>query len=248
MMIFLISDGSLWKDYTFANFPDCPYNGIHGGWHCEDGKLYGGFTFTAEHGQAEYRGLCVIDLNTDVFTIVRPPYASIDNYGFTGIICRGEPKQLLICAQTPYSANEWGIAKYNASTGAWAYLNQYTVARVGRGLWRHGLFPDLLRRLRAPDHGGDAVRIGASQARAFLSMFSVYGYMKQATQSLGTFSGGAWTFGAGAAAVQEYLDYDMVISADPSNNASMYAFWVHEDPATNEKSISSGTGTLRRSI
>jgi hypothetical protein len=78
---------------------------------------------------------------------------------------------------------------------------------------------------------------GGEESFGELQMFSTYGYMKQATRSVGNYSGGAWSWDAPESLVQEYKDYEMTATTDPESSSSMFVFWNHENPSSGENSI-----------
>lgn len=65
-----------------------------------------------------------------------------------------------------------------------------------------------------------------------VTMFSIYGYIRQSNYKYGVYSGGNWTWGAALQLIQGYSDYDSTAVPDFASVTSMYVFWTRTDLST----------------
>jgi hypothetical protein len=72
---------------------------------------------------------------------------------------------------------------------------------------------------------GDTVNYSGRYGGAV--MFSINGYINRTYYSVGTFSGGAWSWSTPANMVQGYMDYEGVPALDPAAESALFVFWTH---------------------
>lgn len=214
LQIFSLSTGGLWKEYTTASNPSFPYRGLRRGMYHE-GKIIGDFTYEPLHGQSDYRGLCIIDLTTDVITYSRPSWASVNDYQL-GDITVTDDDVFIIAAGTN------GITLFDGTT--WSLTSNDNFP---------GLTPNGEDYFVNPIVYNSATRmIIAGSGNAYTSswsgliMFSRDGYIKQSQYMIGTYVAG-WSWSTIDNLVQGYNDYQASICIDPVDNG-LFAFWTNK--------------------
>lgn len=222
VQIYQLSTGAAYKRYTKALYAGFPLHGIG---LCRlawiGGHIYGTFTYESLYGEADKRGLCDIDTNIDAVTCHRPSQATLDEYYLTS--CEATADGRLIISTYGY-----GIAIFDPTIESWEIYNSDNVP----GIFGGG-DSDIFGALEYDDDQGFifAGRLVGGGDEG-LTMFSEYGYMRQAQYSEGLL-GTEWTFGTPAALVSGYTDFDAVGAVDPSDSA-MYGFWVYDDGTNTE--------------
>jgi hypothetical protein len=216
VQIYQLSTGAEYKRYTMAEQAGFPLHGIGLGrlaW--IDGHIYGTFTYESLYGETDKRGLCDIDTTLDTVICHRPSWATLDEYGLS--CCKATEDGRLII-----STNGYGVTFFDPIAQTWELYNTESVP----GLYGEG-DADTFWTVEFDDAGGFvfAGRL-ALGGDAGLTMFSEYGYMRQAQYIEGLF-GTVWTFGVPTPLVSGYTDFDAVGALDPSDS-SMYAFWTNE--------------------
>jgi hypothetical protein len=216
MSVFQISDGTQLYDFRFEDYPTFPYNGIRTKFHYVAGKIWGGFQYESGHGQDAQRGLCELTLETGVCVYHRPSYATLDEYTIYDVIAG--PAGKLLC-----SCYGYGIALFTIMSETWDLFSNDTVP---------GMTPDATNYFRPIyyDSSTEFIYTGTQYQSAWtgIVMFSIYGFIKQANYSIGTWNGASWDWTALDELVQGYLDYDAVAVPDPDTPTSMFTFWSNE--------------------
>lgn len=218
-------EGAIWKYYNYSLFSSFPYHGLYKFEHYYGGKIYAGINYTASYGQEDYRGLVEIDLSLDTFTYHRPSYASIDDYNLADF-CPGEPNKI-ICAHYAY-----GIAIYDISNDSWILYSNSNIPGLtssGEDDFWYCVYDDENDMIIT----GHGTSLDSWQG---IVMISLYGAMQQSAYTIGTNSGGTWSWSSIAPLVQGYKDYEAVGWVDPGDSGSMYVFWTSVD-LSNEYSI-----------
>ncbi len=223
-VLFNISSGALYKSYRYSEtYPSCPRRGLRGPIYY-DGRLYGGVTYESGYGQADYRGMCIVDLATDSFIYSRPGYASIDNYGFVHFTVDQANGKLY--ASSDLNENG-GTSVYEIASGLWTLYNNDSIP--GYSSYYNNTY------MTAFDPTSGMIFAAISQDG--VTGFSEYGYLRQASYRIGTWTGAAWSWGDESPLVQGFADFDAVAALDPDLAGSMYVFWVNEDMLAGDDSI-----------
>lgn len=220
LRVYTLSTGGLWKDYDVDSNPTFPYRGLGRGiYNATTGKIAGTFEYQPLYGQADYRGLCLIDLTTDIITYARPPWASVDDYNLRDIALTDDGYYLI-------AAYGYGIALFDGSA-TWTLYDNDTLP---------GLTPSGDEDFMNPVIYNPTTRmIIAGCGNAYTSswsgviMFSRDGYLKQANYKIGTYDSG-WTWGTISNLVQGYTDYEAFVCVDP-DDAGLYCFWTNQTGA-----------------
>lgn len=117
LLVYSLSSGNLIKRYLSAYFPELPKWDI---FHpvCYDGHIYAHFTYEANYGQEDKRGLVDIDMSNDSVRYITPSYASgVNDFALNRKIATGDGRLII-------STYGYGIQIFTISTGAWvAYDN-----------------------------------------------------------------------------------------------------------------------------
>ena len=216
LRIYDLATGGLWKEYDVDSNPTFPYRGLKRGlYDSSKDRIVGSFTYEPLYGQADYRGLCIIDTSTDVITYNRPPWASVNNYGLGDISLTDEGEYLI-------AANGYGITLFDGT--AWTLYDNDALP---------GLTPSDEEDFLNPVVYNPTTRmIIAGHGDAYLSdwsglvMFSRDGYIRQANYTIGTLSG-SWSWSAIDNLVRGYTDYAASLCFDP-DDGSLYAFWANQ--------------------
>lgn len=179
-------------------------------------KLYAGLGAYYSGGtQATFRGLCEIDLVSEIIKFHRPSYCTEDDHLF------GRPHYIgndrLAMTHTGY-----GVAIFDMIGHTWELFSNDNIP----GLTLDGL-DDWTEAQIAYDETNEIIFVG-DPGNGVIA-FSLYGYLRQAYYSIGTFSGGAWSFATATQLVQGFRDFEAVPVPDPGNATSMYCFWNSED-------------------
>lgn len=214
--IYQLSDGAVLKDYKYSSYPGFPYQGIRGGFYYADGKIWGGIIYHAGDGQADYRGLCELDIDSDTCTYRRPSYSSIDDYALRQVI-EGPDDSLII------SSYGYGIAVFDTISSSWVLYSNANIS---------GMTPDGYNYFWPVcyDSLNEFVFTGAVNIDHWngLVKFSIYGSFCQANYSIGIWDVDHWEWSAIDEFVQGYLDHEAVGVPDPETPTSMFVFWTHE--------------------
>ena len=215
LRIYDLATGGLWKEYTVDSNPSFPYRGLKRGvWN--SGLIVGSFTYEPLYGQADYRGLCIIDTATDVVTYNRPSWASVNDYGLKDICLTGDDEYVL-------AANGYGVTLFDGT--AWTLHDNASLPGLtpsGEEAFLNPVVYNPTTRMIIAGHG-----LNYGETWSGLVMFSRDGYIKQANYRIGTLSG-AWSWGTIAPLVQGYTDYAASIAFDPDDD-SLYAFWTNQN-------------------
>jgi hypothetical protein len=219
VQMYQLSTGAEYKRYTKAEQAGFPLHGIGLGrlaW--IDGHIYGTFTYESLYGEADKRGLCDIDTTLDTVVCHRPSWATLDEYALD--CCKATADGRLII-----STGGYGVTIFDPTAQTWELYNSDNVP----GIFGEG-DADAFKTVEFDDAGGfvfaGRLWYGLAGGDAGLTMFSEYGYMRQAQYAEGLF-GEEWTFGTPTPLVSGYTDFDAVGALDPSDS-SMYAFWTNE--------------------
>lgn len=215
LKIFLISDGGEYKDYRYSTNPAFPYHGLTDVLFLNN-KIYGNFTYEVDFGQADYRGLCEINLLNDAIIYHRPTYETLDDYGLGKMVLTSDGKIIMTCPD--------GVAIFNTMDNTWERITSSTLP---------GLFPPNVGTFYtlAYDEEMGLIYGGAPMSMALwdgaVVAFSVSGYLRQARYSIGSFGVGVWSWGTIADLVLGIVDYDLVPTLDPDDNL-LYVFWTNK--------------------
>lgn len=214
MRIYSLSTGGLWKTYNVTSNPTFPKFGLNRGVY-NGGVIAGTFEYTALYGQADYRGLCLIDTATDVITYQRPPWASVNDYGLRDITLTDDGEYII-------AAYGYGVTLLSGS--AWTLYSNDTLPGLtpsGEEYFQNPVVYNPATQMIIAGHFSNG---GVWQG---LVMFSRSGYIKQVTYRIGTLSG-TWSWATAAPLVIGYTDYEAVPAVDP-DDGSLYAFWTNQN-------------------
>lgn len=211
--LYTLSTGGIWKSYTTTLNPSFPKWGLTRGIY-QNGIIAGSFAYTALYAQEDFRGLCLIDIATDIVTYDRPTWATVDDYGMYNFALTDTGEYIIGC-------NTYGVTLYDGTT--WTLYNSDTVP----GLIPDGRTEQFVNALSYnPTTGMIVAGAGTyygTNATGFI-MFSRYGYLKQSNYRLGTYTTG-WSWAAATPLVTGYTDYGAAPAIDP-DDGGLYAFWT----------------------
>lgn len=211
LRVYTLSTGGLWKDYTTTSNPSFPKKGLKRGVY-NDGVIAGVFDYESLYGQADYRGLCLIDLATDVVTYRRPSWASVDDYGLQDIALTDTGEYII-------QAEGYGVTLFDGT--AWTLFDNDALP---------GMTPTGEDNFFGPVLYNPATRMimaGHLGTWDGLVMFSRDGYIRQSNYIVGTADGLGWDWSTVAPLVVGYTDYAASLAFDPDDD-SLYAFWTNQ--------------------
>ena len=216
LLVYDITSGGQIKYYRFTDYAAFPYHGIKK-FEYKSRHIYGGISYNSGNGQDEYRGLVDINLDTDLIQYHRPSYVELDDYNFY-LMDWVDDNNLLI-THTGY-----GVAIYNLVGDTWALWSCDNVP---------GLVPDDVENFMAVRYyeSEELIVVGKGfwgDTWNGISMFSLYGPVRQAQYKEGSWGGATWDWEDENKLVIGYRDYDMVAVVEPGTTTSMYCFWVNE--------------------
>ncbi len=212
--VYDLASGENIKRYHWDDYPEFPRRGLNTNFY-HNGKIYGGITYYNLYGQENMRGLCEIDLASDIMTYHRPTYSSVDNY-YLGDMVMTSAGKLLIASQTD------GIVIYDIYSGIWSKYDNTTFP---------GITPNNSNAfyLVAYDEENELIFGGVGQEYAYTwagyVCFSLYGEFNQAQYALGN-KISSWAFGEGTPLVRGILDYDATLFVDPVTYG-ITSFWIN---------------------
>lgn len=215
LRIYDLATGGLWKEYTVDSNPSFPYRGLKRGVY-NAGLIVGPFTYEPLYGQADYRGLCIIDTAADVVTYNRPSWASVNSYGLKDVYLTDGGEYII-------AANGYGVTLFDGT--AWTLYDNDSLPGLtpsAEEVFANPVVYNPTTRMIIAGHG---INYGGTWSG--LVMLSRDGYIKQASYRIGTLSG-AWSWSAVAPLVRGYTDYAAAIAFDPDDD-SLYAFWVNQN-------------------
>lgn len=222
LKVFDLASGALIVEWEGGTDGDFPYHGITKPF-VYNGVVYAGMlTYTSGYGQSSFRGLAEINISTETVTLYRPTYCSEDDHFF------GRPYHLQDgrIAMTHLS---YGVAVFDTISKTWElFSNDNVIGLTVDGLdgWSESQI--------AFDETNEMIFVGdprtAGTENRGVIMFSINGYIRQASQQIGTDPGGGWSFAAAEQLVQGFLDYDAAAAVEPGSSSSMYVFWTNETP------------------
>jgi len=213
--IYDLTTGGLWKKYTTTLNPTFPKWGLRR-FVWNNGVIVGSFEYENLYGQGDYRGLCIIDTSTDIITYNRPPWASVNDYGF-GDICLTDEGEYLI------AANGYGITLFDGTS--WTLYDNDALPGLTSSDEEDFMNPVVYNpttRMVIAGHG-DAYTSGWSG----LVMFSRDGYIRQSNYTIGTEGESSWSWSTIDNLVRGYTDYAASLCFDP-DDGSLYAFWTNQ--------------------
>ena len=211
LRIYDLTTGGLWKEYTVDSNPSFPYRGLKRGVY-SGGIIAGGFTYEPLYGQADYRGLCIIDTVTDVITYTRPPWASVDNYQLGDIALTDDGEYLI-------AAGAYGVTLFDGTV--WTLYSNTTVpglTTTGENEFQNPVIYNPATDMIIAGSGSEYLTSNTG-----LIMFSRDGYIKQSNFRIGT--DGSW--GTVVPLVIGFTDYDAAVVVDPDDDG-IYGFWVNK--------------------
>lgn len=211
LRVYTLSTGGLWKNYNVTSNPTFPKFGLNRGIY-NDGVIAGSFEYTALYGQADYRGLCLIDLASDVVTYNRPTWASIDDYKLLNF-CLTDTGEYIIGAMT------YGVTLFDGT--AWTLFDNASLPGLTPTGEENFYGPVIYNPTTRMIMGGHYWYGGLWQG---LVMFSRDGYIRQSTYVIGT-PNGSWSWSTAEPLVVGYNDYSAALAFDPVDDA-LYAFWT----------------------
>ena len=214
--IYTLSTGALWKTYQKSSFAGYPMHGLRQGV-LVNNKLYGLFSYESGYGEQDKRGLCEIDLDTDVITMHRPSWASVDDYKFMQMEKTDDNKIII----TTYG---YGITVFDTNTNTWELFDNDSVPGLtedGTNYFNYVAYDNAGGQIFA---GSGAYGTGSWYG---IVMFSQYGLLKRSYYKVGTNAGG-WSFGSANPLVLGNVDYEAAITYDPDDDG-MYILWTNRD-------------------
>lgn len=219
LRIFMLNGGGLYKHYLYQDaLTGFPYYGV------KDpvimgGKIYAAqYLYTTAHSQSAYWGMLSIDLATDALKWYAP--SSILTGGPVDARMGGLTKTM---TGTLVGSSIGGVAVLDTQTEIWGLLNNTTTP----GIFPTGL-TSFVGSLFAYDSRSELIFLGAqSVPNTFTGVvaFPAAGKIEQTQYFDGLYTGGTWTFGAGADLVLGSRDYSAALAVDPDTH-SLYAFWT----------------------
>jgi hypothetical protein len=228
LLLYSLSAGAQIKKYNMTTHPGFPYFGA--GQCClYGGRIWTSFPYNANDGQQDIRGLMEVDYTSDVFTFHRPTHVSVDEYYMRNISV-GATGKLLV---TMEGANG-GVAVFDIGADTWDVFNSTTVPGLtptGENTFTRAIYDETAGQIFAA-HGWTVT----NTFRGVVA-FSEYGAYKQTQYSIGTLSGGSWTFADPDPLVGGYHDHEAVGVPDPGDASSMFVFWRNENVTGVERSI-----------
>lgn len=221
--IISISSGGISKLLRKSEMAALPLNGFmhrRGLWF--DGtSLYAGIVYSDAFEEQDRRGLCEINLQSGGVFYWKPSWGTYDNYGLRSIVAAG-PNHLLM-------SSNYGITRFDLTNKTWELYDSTSVPGFNPFAWPavDGDIYDI-----AYDPTNELIFTGwgeIAQGIPFfggVTAFSSYGAFRQ-TQYKFAVKDGTWTFSQPVALVMGFSDYDMVLTADPSDS-SLYGFWTRQ--------------------
>jgi hypothetical protein len=213
LLVYSLSTGALYKEYRTATNPGFPYWGLHRICFLNN-KIYGAFYYETRWGEQDKRGLCEIDLASDVITYHRPSYATKDAYYLQDMEVTPDGRIVM-------GTWEDGLVIYDPASDTWVRFSNTEVP---------GLTPD----------GGDwldPIAYDPTEGLLFSGVIDYYagwwglvclsenGAMNVPHYMVGTYVAG-WTFSAALQLVQGLTNGDLSMTLDPIDQA-IYAFWTN---------------------
>lgn len=210
------NSGEQIKKYLFDDDNTVPKHGLTCSFYY-NGKIYGGIHYYNLYNQENMRGLCEIDINTDIILCHRPTFATADNY-YLEDICLGPEGKLLIATLG------YGIVSYNIYSDLWERYDNTTFP---------GITPNNANNfyLVAYNPENELIFGGVGTEYAYTwagyVMFSLYGEFNQVQYALGN-KIGSWQFAEADPLVSGVIDYDATLVIEPVTNG-ITAFWVNRE-------------------
>lgn len=238
LRIYLISDGTLYKDYvhTNASYVNFPCLGIGAGTKYINGKIIG--TYPYEYNDAHYaagpfNGLVIVNPDTD--SIINPtpsysPYNATLNYDMQEFIYNADGSLIMIIE------HYMGIGVYDTIAATWLLLNNSNTPGLEYNsiTTPYGFGPIVFDELEEMLYAGSAD--ATYPAKRGIYGFSYLGLLSQVKYQIGTYAvgPGTWSWGTAATLILGTSEYDSVVCLQ-SSDKTMYCFWV--DKNVNEYSI-----------
>jgi hypothetical protein len=175
------------------------------------GYLYGYFSYEPDYGYSGQRGLCRIDIGDLSCSYFRPTFATVDNYGFNNLMPIKDGDEILL-------TGSYGAVRFVLEDASWILYDNDVLP---------GLFPySTSAESLAYDTVNQGIFLGSIN-NAMIMYFNEDGYFNQPQYMGAVFDGLAWTYGAHSPLLVPRSDRDLVMTPDPVNSGSMYAFWIH---------------------
>ncbi|MFA7100021.1 MAG: sialidase family protein [Eubacteriales bacterium] len=216
LCIYNLTSGARIKKYIRDDYSSFPQFGLNSVIY-KNGKVYGGITYYDLYGQENIRGLCEVDITTDVIRYHRPTFASVNNYGLGDMVATDNNK--LLIASTLY-----GVAEFDLLSEKWIEYSNNTIS---------GLTPKASDRFYLIDYDeeNDFIFAGVGNEYSYpwagWVMFSGDGYFLQTQYAIATKTVG-WSFGESTPLVSGLSDYNSAVVCDPETK-ELYAFWTNEN-------------------
>jgi hypothetical protein len=116
LWVWVLSTGSLLKAYNYRDDATFPWLGVHFPVLIENVIYASVYWYETTHGQAEHRGLCLIDLSDDTITFERPTYATVDDYGLRDLKPVEDGARII-------AASDHGVVFYDIIARTWTCYN-----------------------------------------------------------------------------------------------------------------------------
>ena len=126
LKILSLDSGAVLYEYDVDTNAGFPYQGINFPVYY-DNHVYGTFEYHSADGQADYRGLVDINLDTSVIRYHRPSFATIDDYNFREKVSMGDGRLLM-------GIQEYGVTIFDTDSQAWTLFNNDNVPGLEPGL------------------------------------------------------------------------------------------------------------------
>lgn len=216
-------------------------------WPCIfNNKVYAGMQeYTVGYGQEGYRGLVELDPFTGVVNVIPQPWAGVGTYKFGRPIAMDATKIIMYAHRSWQDAppeGKGGIAIFDVVSRSWQLFNNDNVPGLIKEDSVYADYGWSITTQIAYDAVNNLIMFGDVRAVVGatytygIAMFSSYGYMKQIMDIQANDPGTGWVFPAPIKLVQGYLEADAGACVEPGKN-SIYSFWTHQDPYTDERSI-----------
>jgi hypothetical protein len=117
---YCLDSGTEIKEYKEDLMPNFPYRGIG---HCTyyNNHVYGMIEYSTRNGQEIYRGLCDINLETELTSYHRPSYASTDQYDLLDGVIMSD-------GRLAFAAWGYGVVVYDTNAETWILYNNDNVS------------------------------------------------------------------------------------------------------------------------
>ncbi len=198
-----------------------------------DGKVYAPVQRGGDGLAYRETHLGIFDPATGEYEVVTPSYIDGSYYlssGATKLTGMSAPKHLgdniLAVIHRPY-----GVALYDIATREWSRFGNDNIP----GFASDGDMPSQFSQI-VYDAENNMIMLGDLKDKGVIA-FNAGGYIRRTHHSIGTYSGGLWSFAAAAAMMEGFFDYDAACAVEPGSTTAMFVFWSRWSPLVFDTSI-----------